>query len=252
MTLVADWRTGDSLCAYKYGLLDEDDYEESRRHTDVVLAWIADPVLRDAMERFADVIAPITYSHRDCPPLLTPTVGRSWYADINLLARRPMTVWIERHLASEAEQPATPLPQPTEAITYIQDTLGLGLRQVLKAADVRPRTYHSWHENPGRRPRLASVGRLWRLHQLTEDLLETLGSAKVQRWFVEDEASLAALLRGQFDEVAAAAYADFSGDPALSQSFDGALDERESKPRIPRYPITGRKMNPGDLAGPNK
>ena len=163
MTLVADaradWGTGESLCAYGHGLLDEDDYEESRRHTDVVLAWIADPVLRDAMEKFAEVIAPMTYGHHECLPTITPTTGRSWYADINLLARRPMTIWIERHLVPEVEQPATPLPQPVEAIAYIQDALGLSLRQVLKAAGVRPRTYHSWHENPGQHgPRLTSLG----------------------------------------------------------------------------------------------
>jgi len=256
MTLVADvadWGTGDSLCAYRHGLLDEDDYEESRRHTDVVLAWIADPVLRDAMEKFAEVMTPMNYGRHECLPALAPPIGRSWYADINLLARRPLTIWIERHLAPELEQPATPLPQPVEAIAYIQDGLGLSLRQVLKAAGVRPRTYHSWHENPGRRPRLTSLGRLWRLHQLTEDLLESLGAVGIRRRLAEDEVLLAVLLCGQFDELAAAAYAGFSGGgPASPQTFEGALDESESKPRMPRYPITGRKMNPSDVAGPRR
>ena len=255
MTLVANagggWGTGEALCAYGYGLLDKDDYEESRRHTDVVLAWIADPVLRDALEKFADVIAPMTYSLRDCSLLVTPPVGQSWYADINLLARRPVTIWTERDLMRELEQPAIGLPQPVEAIIYIQNTLGLSLRLVLKAAHVRPRTYHSWHENPGRRPRLASLGRLWRLHQLTEDLVETLGDADVRRW-LGDDARLAALLRGRFDDLAAAAYSSLGGDPASPRNFDGALDERESRPRMPRYPITGRKMNPGDVAGPDR
>ena len=29
--------------------------------------------------------------------------------------------------------------------------------------------------------------------------------------------------------------------------FDGATDERENRPRVPRYPVTGRRMNPGDV-----
>jgi hypothetical protein len=260
MMLVADagagWGTGEALCAYGYGLLDKNDYEESRLHTDVVLAWIADPVLRDALEKFADVIPPmsyrlLSYRLRDCPLLVTLPADQSWYADINLLARRPLTIWTE-HLVQELEQPAPRLPQAVQAIAYIQNALGLSLRQVLKAAHVRPRTYHSWRENLDRRPRLASLGRLWRLHQLTEDLVETLGDASVHRWLAEDDARLAALLRGRFDDLAAAAYSGLGGGQASARNFEGALDERESRPRMPRYPITGRKMNPGDVAGPDR
>jgi hypothetical protein len=84
-------------------------------------------------------------------------------------------------------------------------------------------------------------------------LLESLGAVGIRRRLAEDEVLLAVLLCGQFDELAAAAYAGFSGGgPASPQTFEGALDESESKPRMPRYPITGRKMNPSDVAGPRR
>jgi|SRR5579871_1009568 len=32
--------------------------------------------------------------------------------------------------------------------------------------------------------------------------------------------------------------------------FDGATDERETRLKLPRSPVTGRKMNPADVVGP--
>lgn len=253
MTLIADTGagrgTGEALCAYGYGLLNQDDYEGSRRHTDVELAWIADPVLREAMEMFADVIARL----RDCRLAeITPSAGQSWYADINLLARRPMTIWTERNLIPQTGPQTPELPQAVQAVVEIHEALGISLRQALRVARVRPRTYHSWRENPARRPRLSSVGRLWRLYQLKDDLIEILGEARLQRWLGEDDARMASLLHGQFDEIAAAAYSSVSRQQEPARTFDGALDERESSPQMPRYPITGLKMNPHDVAGPER
>jgi hypothetical protein len=138
------------------------------------------------------------------------------------------------------------------AVDYIQRTLGLSLKQTLKAARIKPRTYHSWQEYPDRHPRVTSLGRLWRLHQLTEDLDEVMGESGVQRWLAEDDSRLAVLLHGRFDDLAAVAYSSPRGGQDVAQDFLGALDERESKPDVVRYPVTGRKMNPGDVAGPDK
>ena len=33
----------------------------------------------------------------------------------------------------------------------------------------------------------------------------------------------------------------------LELELQGELDERESRPAMPRYPLTGRRMNPGDV-----
>jgi hypothetical protein len=241
--------TGEALCPR--GLFEEADYRKLRWHTDVIIAVIANPVLRDALESFSELLLPVTRCQY--PFTMTLPVCGSWYADLDRLTRHPLTMWTQFSpdaLVEWAHPPGPPLA--VGAIAYIQRTLDLSLKQTLKAAHIKPRTYHSWREHPARHPRVTSQGQLWLLHQLTEDLHEAMGEIGVQRWLAEDNSRLTALLRGRFDDVAAMAYSRPGGGQDQVQNFDGALDERESKPRMPRYPITGLKMNPGDVAGPDR
>lgn len=235
--------TGETLCPY--GLFEEDDYRRLRWHTDVIVGLIANPVLRDALESFSELLVPATC--RQWPsPLELPT-GGNWYADLDLLSRHPATMWTHLDLDASFEEQASQAPA-VAAVAYVQSVLGLSLKQALKAARIKPRTYYSWQEHPGRSPRMASQGQLWRLHQLAEDLDDALGKIGVRSWLARNDALMTALLRGRFDEVAAAAYENHS-DTHSTVEFDGATDELESKPRMPRHPIVGRKMNPDDVVG---
>jgi hypothetical protein len=236
--------TGETLC--HRGLIGEGDYHNLRWRTGVVLGGIANPVLRDVLVSFSELLEPATRCQWVLPMEL-PAHG-SWYADIDLLARHPVTIWTA---LDDLVHPSAP-PLAVGAVGYIQRTLGLTLKQTLKAAQIRPRTYHSWQEHPDRNPRLTSLGRLWQLHQLTEDLDETMGAIGVRQWLAQDRSRLITLLRGRFDELAAAVSGSHSGGQDAAQNFEGALDERDAKLRIPRHPITGLKMNPADVAALEK
>jgi len=242
--------TGDALCPR--GLFQEDDYRTLRRHTDVIVGEITNPVVRDAVEAYNWLLNPHVPDAGRCFPLANtqPSQGK-WYADLDWLTRNLLTVWTPCEALEERSDPASP-QLAVEAVSYIQQTLGLSLKQTLKAALIKPRTYHSWQEHPDRQPRITSQGRLWRLHQLAEDLDETMGVVGVRRWLSGDGSRLAALLSGRFDDVAVAAYPAPGRQEQPVQNFDAALDERENKLRMPRYPVTGLRMNRGDVAGPRK
>ena len=240
--------TGGSLCPR--GLLEEKDYQNLHDRTGVILGVISNPVLREALQTFERLRGPaVPY---ECAYAGVLPLAGNWYADLDQVVQQTLTIWtvLEPSAVADALETLQPsLSLAVGAIGYVQGALGITLKQALKAAGVRPRTYHSWRENPGRNPRVTSLGRLWELRQLTEDLEETMGRFGVRSWLSQDRSRLAALLRGQFDDVSAAAYSS----PDLGQvfsNFDGAVSEIESKPRMPRYPITGRKMTPGDVVEP--
>jgi hypothetical protein len=183
---------------------------------------------------------------------MTLTVGGSWYADLDLLVRQPLTMWTQlcpNTLVVRSD--VTRAPLAVGAISYVQHTLGLSLKQTLRAAHISPRTYHSWKENLDRHPRIRSQGRLWQLHQLTEDLTETLGELGAQQWLAEDDSRLTRMMRGHFDNLVAEVYGSSVSAQDAVQNFDAALDERESKLHLQRRPLTRVKANPGDVAGPD-
>lgn len=242
--------TGGTLCPR--GLFEEKDYRTLQDHTELILGVIGNPVLREALQTFEHLRGPAVPYECAFAGALPPT-GK-WYADLDQISRQIVTIWTALDptvVIDGLDEFQRSLSLAVGAIGYVQGALGITLKQALKAARIRPRTYHAWRENPDRNPRVTSLGRLWELRQLTEDLEETMGTLGVRSWLSRDPSRLTALLRGQFDDIAAAAYA--SAD--LGQefpNFDGAVSEHESKPRMRRYPITGRKMSPGDVVGPHK
>jgi hypothetical protein len=87
-----------------------------------------------------------------------------------------------------------------DVVRDLQHRLGIDLKDVLAAASIKPRTYHSWARPSAPRPRLTSQGRLWALAQLVDDLPELL-DVPIRQWVLADSERLTALRAGRFDEL---------------------------------------------------
>jgi hypothetical protein len=118
------------------------------------------------------------------------------------------------HVSSEylTDRSATVLTSGTEnvytqsaydAVRFIQEALGVSLNDVTKSAKISRRTYYNWRKSNVLRPRLASEGRLWKLVQITEDLLDLLGR-DLHKWIRADSKRRSMLLKGEFDELLSA------------------------------------------------
>lgn len=87
-----------------------------------------------------------------------------------------------------------------DMVRDLQHRLGIDLKDVLAAASIKARTYHSWTKPSAPRPRLTSQGRLWALAQLVDDLPELL-DVPIRQWVLADPNRLTALRAGRFDEL---------------------------------------------------
>jgi len=88
-------------------------------------------------------------------------------------------------------------------VAALSAQLGVKPDDVLVAAGVKRRTFYSWKQTSGRRPRVGSQARLWELAEHTRDLAEQLGDTPVRAWMLADTARRKLLLAGAFDELVA-------------------------------------------------
>jgi len=128
-----------------------------------------------------------------------------------------------------------------DAVLWLSTTLGVSLPEIRKAVGIAERTYHDWKSNQ-RAPRLGSLGSLWSLVQVVEDL-ERIHS-DVAAWFRADPELLAALRRGDFTYLASY---DLSKRTVVSpttgapQIISAVGPEPEMPPLSPRRPL-GRRI----------
>jgi len=150
------------------------------RHTYCVTDQVDNPSLRAAMSFFDDSLGvPIQRS----TSILAGQVQES-----------------VRSLEPAAETSTHKFDDVVDVIRDLQRRLGIDLKDVLTAANIKPRTYHSWAQPSAPRPRLASQGRLWALAQLVDDLPEVL-DVPIRQWLLADSKRLVALRAGRFDEL---------------------------------------------------
>lgn len=142
--------------------------------------------------------------------------------------------------------PSTSPPLAVEAVEDISNWLGVPAADVFRATGVRKRTYQEWKKSGTRRPRRSSEGRLWELHQLAADLVETLGLMGVRSWFKQDPDRSRLLRAGEFDRLASQAY---STRTTQRPPWVG-VGSPESRAVTPRRMLVGR-MDPGDVVEPN-
>lgn len=122
-----------------------------------------------------------------------PVVGPAW----NLAGHLQESV---RSLKSVSETNPHKFDDVVDVVRDLQHRLGIDLKDVLAAASIKPRTYHSWAQPSAPRPRLTSQGRLWALAQLVDDLPELL-DVPIRQWVLAAPDRLPALRNGRFDEL---------------------------------------------------
>jgi hypothetical protein len=93
-----------------------------------------------------------------------------------------------------------PVDDAVELIQRLTELLGVPLKDVLAAAGIRPRTYHSWRKPNAPKPRVGSQGHLWQLADSVADLSEHVGG-DVRAWLHGRPERLRLLRAGELDEL---------------------------------------------------
>lgn len=101
----------------------------------------------------------------------------------------------------------------TLAIRELETALGLPINLILAAADISPRTFYSWEENPSTQPRVRSLGRLWSLMQFKNELIDLVDP---HTW-LKDARRIELFESAEFDEILNLAVKSI----ALPRSIDG-------------------------------
>ncbi len=223
------------------------------RHTYCVIDHVDNPSLRAALSFFDDsLVAPmqpyLLFLH--CCQKARVARGFDPYAGFLAGAAVGSVVGSALILAGQLQESGRSLKPVLEASAHefddvvevvrdLQHRLGLDLKDVLAAASIKPRTYHSWAQPRAPRPRLRSQGRLWALAQLVDDLPELL-DVPLRQWVLADPDRLAALRTGRFDELLEqASHERLQKDPAgtVAGAFPGVGEHGPPSP-----PTTNREL----------
>ncbi|MFF2389386.1 hypothetical protein [Agromyces sp. NPDC058104] len=188
---------------------------ESITHTSVDTTGSVDPQLRNGFEQFAAAL--------DTVPILLDLVlvsrstrggylrGSTWPVGLSFAVDSLLP-------AETADDPSTSgASDVVELVRSLEGELGLPLRDVLMAAGIKKRTFHSWVGSKSRTPHLQSQGRLWLLADAVEDLRETLDQP-IKNWLHARPERLALLRAGDFD-----ALVDVSIEPARGEQYRPAF-----------------------------
>jgi len=93
------------------------------------------------------------------------------------------------------------VPQPVLVVDRLCSDTGLGRDDILKAADIKRRTFYLWQsKDQSSRQRVSSLGRLWELADTVDDLREIVDKPLPQ-WLGADRERVRLLCRGRFDEL---------------------------------------------------
>jgi uncharacterized protein (DUF2384 family) len=262
---------------YDAAWLYPDELEADRRRTHIAPSNISDPVLRDVLAGFhdalihqiSDIASRIAVPYRRTDAVLsdyaglwlpsfylvTPFVGTvpspiisttgsfiAWDIGFQVNARLGFT-----DVVGEASKKLTSTSAPAQlvvdAVSDIAGWLGLSVADVLKASGIRKRTYQAWKAGT-QRSRAASEGRVWELHQLAADLVETMGSKGARSWL--QQASVRDMLHGgDIDGLTSRAYATGSA-PRPPWVGAGSIESHV----VSALPVSIGPMDPNDVVEP--
>lgn len=170
-------------------------------HTSLDVADLLDPVLRRAVDYFASALD--VTSSPDCEYVVVGTTGnrRGFMLGSASAARWELPFVLVNSLSVDAEDELDAESQSAaDAIRSLADELHVPVKDVLEAAGIKKRTFHSWAKPNGPRPRVTSQGRLWHLVSTAHDLRTVLDTPP-HVWLHASPDRLALLRRGQFDDL---------------------------------------------------
>jgi uncharacterized protein (DUF2384 family) len=158
----------------------------------------------------------------------------------------PVTANFDRLVEQATSRPPA-VPLTVRAVEDIADWFGVPAADVFKATGISKRTYQDWKRNRTRRPRSSSEGRLWELHQVAADLVETMGLIGIRHWISQDPARRKLLRAGQIDKFASQAYASLATTDRRPAWVGTGSPENHV---APRRNITLDQMDPSDVVEP--
>jgi hypothetical protein len=91
------------------------------------------------------------------------------------------------------------VPEAVRVVDRLCTDTGLGRDDILKAADIKRRTFYMWQSKDEKsRQRVSSLGRLWELSSAVDDLQEII-DRPLPQWLGADRERIRLLCRGRFD-----------------------------------------------------
>jgi hypothetical protein len=164
----------------------------SVQHTPVDTSGSVDLYLRCALEQFAEVFdaRPISRTTDESPQ----GSGFNQYLESSIFSSDILVDEVQGVVAS------TPTDDVVAVIRKLENELGLPLKDVLAAAGIKKRTFHSWDSGAARAPQLRSQGQLWQLVDAVEDVRESVGGP-VGPWLKSDLRRMSLLRSGLLDDL---------------------------------------------------
>ncbi|MFD7817643.1 antitoxin Xre-like helix-turn-helix domain-containing protein [Streptomyces sp. NPDC059785] len=222
---------------------------ESRR-TDVEISRIVDPVLRDTLIAFEARLSAVggpslpLYS-RTFWPLDAVMIALSQELQPSPLRSTGMG-WL-----GTTRNRSRSVQVVLRAVAELQDLLGFTQQEVLQAAGVSKRTFQNWRKGSVEHLRSASIGRLWELYALVQDLTETKGISGLQHWLAEDKTRKKDLREGKFDTLmmqASAPDATKTSAPLFPIETTGV--EEDLRLSVDPHETDDLEIDPDDVAEP--
>lgn len=134
--------------------------------------------------------------------------------------------------------PTPPDGDAVAAVAYIARVLDVPERDVIDGAGLAERTFYDW-KSRGRKPRLSSLGQLWKIVQITEDLVAELPDPA--RWIKAEPHRRELLRSGNIDGLAVDAVRTATPTTAIRTPVAYALGIEQLSPALSGRRRTGRR-----------
>lgn len=201
------------------------------QHTPVDMSGAVDPYVRFALECFAELF--------DVTPRVRPVTSLGASSSFNEYLESSIFAFDSIDGSLGAAAASTPNENVVALIRGIENELGLPLKDVLAAAGIKKRTFHSWVSGTARTPQLRSQGQLWQLVDALEDIRNAV-QGPMGAWLKSDRGRMAFLREGLLDQLVDASLPARTAND-YRPSRRGITDDFEM-PVITRGPIEVSKI----------
>lgn len=168
--------------------------EDPADTTPVALATTAS-ALRDAVLQFSEALEPIHNNESIRVVSTAPFSGTVVVLRVGKTAVDALAA-INALAAVNAQAGADPLT----VFERVRAELDVTQKDLLAATGIKKRTYYSWKNPSGPRPRPSSLGRLWHLADALVDLRDAL-DRPIAAWLRSSAPRMTAFKQGRFDDL---------------------------------------------------